>query len=254
VREYFSGLKLLQFVLHKDFVPTPMLPQRIPYVDLTLVIDGKLHYRLNGEEITVKAGDAILFPKGAVRERLQAEGRATYASFNVAFSDEFSLPIFGRMKGALSEDTLLLLEKAEADLNRVTPSSTDKCKALFLYILFSVLELADGNENHHVEKIKQYVHDNISEPLSLSLISKKIHLVPGYVCALFKKEVGMTLTEYILRERISLAKRLIVTSQLSLSEICGQCGFSDYNYFSRSFKRITGKTAAFYKKSKFGEI
>jgi transcriptional regulator GlxA family with amidase domain len=61
----------------------------------------------------------------------------------------------------------------------------------------------------------------------------------------------MTIIEYICRERVSLAKKLIVTSQHSLSEISALCGFTDYNYFSRTFKRIAGVTAASYKKKKF---
>lgn len=254
MRSLLSNIKLLRYTLNRDTVPHQLEPCRIPYTDLTLVIDGELYYRIDEKDVTVRAGDAILFPAGSVRERLTTDKNATYASFNVEFPEAVNLPAYGKIKNALSADTVLLLEKAESDLNRVSQSSSGKCKAIFVYILLSVLEKTTNRENPHVEKIKQYIHDNISEPLSLSVISESIHLVPRYVCTLFKKETGTTLTEYILRQRISLAKKLIVTSQLSLSEICGMCGFTDYNYFSRSFKRITGMTAAFYKKSKFKEI
>lgn len=254
MRSLLSNIKLLRYTFNRDALAPPLEPFRIPYTDLTLVMDGELCYRIDGKDVTVRSGDAILLPQGAVRERLPSDSTATYASFNVELPEGTSLPVCGRIKGALFSDTVLLLEKVEQDLRRVSPHSTGKSVALFTYVLMSVLEKAGNEENVHIEKIKQYVHDNISEPLSLSIISESIHLVPRYVCTLFKREVGITLTEYILRQRISLAKKLIVTSQLALSEICGQCGFTDYNYFSRSFKRITGMTAAFYKKSKFKEI
>lgn len=254
VRSLLSNIKILRYIFNRDAIPGALDSYRIPYADLTLIIDGELHYKLDEQDITVRAGDAILFPPGSVRARLATDKTATYASFNVEFPEEVELSASGRIKGALSSDTVLLLEKAEKDLNRVSQNSTEKCKAIFIYVLLSVLELAGSRENAHVERIKQYIHDNISEPLSLSVISESIHLVPRYVCTLFKREMGITLTEYILRQRISLAKKLIVTSQLRLSEICGLCGFTDYNYFSRSFKRITGMTAAFYKKTKFREI
>ena len=254
LRSLLSNIKLLRYTLNRDALPGRLEPCRLSYTDLTLVIDGEMYYKIDEKDVTLRAGDAILFPAGTVRERLETDRCATYASFNVELPEGVVLPLAGRIKGALSSDTVLLLEKAESDLNRVSPSSSAKCKSLFVYILLSALEKAADKENPHIENIKQYIHDNISEPLSLSVISENIHLVPRYVCTLFKKETGMTLTEYILRQRISLAKKLIVTSQLSLSEICESCGFTDYNYFSRSFKRITGMTAAFYKKSKFKEI
>lgn len=250
----FHDIKLLRYVFNRDVTPAPLAPCRIPYTDLTLVISGELHYRFGEKEVTVRPGDAIIFPKGSVRERLSSDKVSTYASFNVTHPDDFDIGCEGKIKKALSSDTVLLLEKAEADFNRVSKHTSDKCKALFVYLLMSVSELAKAPENIHVDRIKQLIHDKISEPLSLSSVSRDVHLVPRYVCTLFKKSTGMTVTEYILRERISLAKKLIVTSQLALSEICGLCGFTDYNYFSRSFKRITGMTAAFYKKSKFKEI
>ncbi len=249
-----SDFKFLQFSFNRDKIPLQLPATRIPYVDLTIVLDGELRYSCNGEETALKAGDAILFPMGAERQRFPSSSRASYASFNVRMPGGAELPVCGRIAGVLQSDIMLLLEMANADINRVTPYNAEKCLSVFLYLLHLVIEKATNTENPHIKRIKQYVHDHLSEPLTLSAVAESVHLVPRYVCTIFKKSTEMTLTEYICRERISLAKKLIVTSQLGLSEICGLCGFTDYNYFSRTFKRIAGVTAASYKKKKFKEV
>ena len=245
----FKDMKLLRYVINRNVIPSPLAPCRLSYTDLTLVIDGELRYRFGEKDVTVRHGDAIVFPTGSIRERLESDKPATYASFNVTMPENLPIGCEGKIKSALSRDTFLLLEKAEADFNRVSEHSSDKCKALFLYLLMSIAEMAKDSENFHVDRIKQLVHDKISEPLSLSSISKEVHLVPRYICTLFKKHTGLTVTEYICRERVSLAKRLIITHDIPLSEIYTMCGFTDYNYFSRVFKRIVGTTASSYKRS-----
>ena len=247
----FKGTKFLTFSDHKNTIPMELTPRRIPYVDLTLVIEGELHYECNGKPYTVKGGDAILFPTGSERIRLKTDIPASYASFNVQLPSTYILPFEGAAEGVLSADMMLMLETVKKELDRVSPYTQEKCTAIFLYLLHKVLERRDDGENPHVKRIKQYIHDHLSGPLPLDAIAKSVHLVPRYVCTLFKKCTDMTLTEFICRERVSLAKKLIVTSQHSLSEISTICGFTDYNYFSRTFKRITGVTAASYKKNKF---
>ena len=73
--------------------------------------------------------------------------------------------------------------------------------------------------------------------------------MPRYVCTLFKRETGMTITEYAVGEKIDLAKRMIIMRRQTLTEIAETCGFSDYNYFSRVFKRTVGMTPGEYRKS-----
>ena len=90
--------------------------------------------------------------------------------------------------------------------------------------------------------------DNLASKISIKHIADHVHLAPQYVCTLFKKNVGMTITDFIDRERIDLAKRLMLISDRPLYEIAESCGFSDYNYFSNIFRKITGTCAREYRK------
>jgi AraC-like DNA-binding protein len=121
--------------------------------------------------------------------------------------------------------------------------------AIFLYLYHQLLDHSVDRENEHIKKIKKYILKHIREDVSLDEIASEVHLVPRYVCTLFKRETGMTITEYMVGEKIELAKRLIIMRRQTLTEIAETCGFSDYNYFSRVFKRIVGMTPGEYRKS-----
>ena len=70
----------------------------------------------------------------------------------------------------------------------------------------------------------------------------------SYLSALFKKETSMTVTDYIHYTRIRQALFLLNVSGLSVGEIASRCGFSDANYFTRTFKKLQGKTPKSYRR------
>ena len=83
--------------------------------------------------------------------------------------------------------------------------------------------------------------------MNRSFIAKVIHMNPDYISYLFHKESGQALTTYILNERISLAKKLLGSSNITIQEITEQCGFSTTSYFHKQFKRVTGMTPQQYR-------
>lgn len=90
-----------------------------------------------------------------------------------------------------------------------------------------------------ISPILKYINDNITEPLSLDVLSHRFFMSKGHLCNLFKESIGITVNEYILHRRVLIAKQNI-TSEQSLLEICGQCGFNNYTSFARCFKKVTG--------------
>ncbi len=62
-----------------------------------------------------------------------------------------------------------------------------------------------------------------------------------YLSILFKKEVGISLSEYIQRERIEEAKKLLTFTTYSLSDICASLNFTDQSYFTKIFKNSLTK-------------
>ena len=90
--------------------------------------------------------------------------------------------------------------------------------------------------------IVSHIEKNYAKNLPLKEIAQAVELSPNYICELFKREMGINLSAYIMRYRISRAKELLVSTNLKSYEIAERTGFSDESYFSRSFKKVTGQS------------
>ncbi|HZT99337.1 MAG TPA: helix-turn-helix transcriptional regulator, partial [Ktedonobacteraceae bacterium] len=90
----------------------------------------------------------------------------------------------------------------------------------------------------------------IDQPLSLSHIADTLGVHPSYLSRAFKKEVGMTLTDYINRLRIEEAKYLLDQGGISVTEAALNVGYNDPNYFSKVFTKLEHVTPQEYRKRK----
>ena len=84
--------------------------------------------------------------------------------------------------------------------------------------------------------VRAYVGKNLGEKITLSKMSKNLHCSTVTLTEAFRREFGMTIMEYVLSERMKLARRLLLTSA-SVTEIAASCGYPDVEYFSKCFKR-----------------
>ena len=128
-------------------------------------------------------------------------------------------------------------------------------KEIFDYLL-QLLNTEDLEEESIIQipatvsKLKQYLYDHFSEELNLTRISREFYLTPSYLCDIFKKYTGCTITGYLLKIRMEKASGMLLNTNLSLVEIAAQVGYSDYNYFSRLFKRYFNISPNAFRKSK----
>lgn len=90
--------------------------------------------------------------------------------------------------------------------------------------------------------LADYLSVHFLEDLSLDEISKHLSYSKNYLCRIFKQSSGFTISEYINYLRIVKAYDLVCYTNLRLTEISAQCGFSSIHYFSRMFHRIVGMT------------
>ena len=96
-------------------------------------------------------------------------------------------------------------------------------------------------------RVIMYIEQNYAEKsLTINDIAQSIHLTPAYICNLFKKEMGVTINQHLNSYRIKMAKKLLKSPQLKLSDIAAQVGYADANYFMRIFKRTTALTPSEY--------
>ena len=91
------------------------------------------------------------------------------------------------------------------------------------------------------------IDSDISAQISTSSLAKAQNVSIGYLSALFRKETGKTLTEFVNERRMNHAMHLLTTTELQIQSVALRCGIPDLQYFSKLFKRFTGKTPKEYR-------
>ena len=97
------------------------------------------------------------------------------------------------------------------------------------------------------QKIITYVDTELCADLSLKALSERLSVNASYLSTLFKKEMGMSLTDFVNHRRISHAQKLLISTEMPIKSVALKCGIPDVYYFSRLFKRITGTTPKAYR-------
>ena len=105
-----------------------------------------------------------------------------------------------------------------------------------------------------VRNCLNYIDFHYMEPMNLESLASRFTINKNYLSARFHKEVGMTVTDYINKTRIQRSEELLGNTALSMQMIAEQCGFSDANYFTRTFKKINGISPNEYRKTLNGRL
>lgn len=108
--------------------------------------------------------------------------------------------------------------------------------------------LPSDSYSNIIQNICVYLSDHFKEPLTVESVAEKFNRTPNYISAKFKKEVGKSFTDYLVELRIQKATTLLTYTNKSISEIAGEVGFNSYTYFSKTFRKYTGKNAGSFRK------
>jgi len=100
-----------------------------------------------------------------------------------------------------------------------------------------------------VQVALNYIDFHYTEPLSLAQLADIVGTHANYLSSRFKKELGISVTDHINRIRIRRSLPLLATTNLPISRISEKVGITDYNYYTRVFKKIMEKSPSEYRKS-----
>ena len=100
-----------------------------------------------------------------------------------------------------------------------------------------------------VQKAVVYIEGDLAGNLSLRVLAQDLNVNASYLSALFKKETGQTVTDYILQRRMELAAQLLKSTRLQVQTVAQNCGIVDVHYFTKLFKRHTGRTPREFRQS-----
>lgn len=136
-------------------------------------------------------------------------------------------------------------------------NSQDPAKCLFLksklYELTHMIYTSSQNRSiqnvrfdeanfETVTKAANYIDNNFGKEINLDFLSAIANLSPTYFHKMFKRYFGKTPHKYLLEKRIEAAKALLISTNLSITEIAFKTGFNSQSYFNYSFKKLTQTT------------
>ena len=104
------------------------------------------------------------------------------------------------------------------------------------------IEKSTPKSNHHktIEQTLEYIKQNLTADLTLENLANAASFNPIYFHKLFKNSTGRTLHEYVEDQRIQKSINLLITTNMTMTQISYECGFSSQSYFSYVFKRRMG--------------
>ncbi len=132
--------------------------------------------------------------------------------------------------------------------------TTEECDELFFSLVRKYSRLVQKHSQKSysllVQKVITCIDSDIAADLSLKTQAKLLNVNPSYLSSLFKKETGVTLTDYVNKKRVERAKQLLKAGHTQIQNVSQCCGIYDVNYFTKIFKKYEGVTPKEYRESK----
>lgn len=122
------------------------------------------------------------------------------------------------------------------------PENLEECRS---YCQQLIRKLYDKKNEKYSESIKQalnYIHTHYNKDISLVHVAGIVFRSPEYFSRLFKEEVGENFSTYLMHYRLNRAREMLKKTDMKISEISYLVGYSTQSYFSRLYKKYTGKT------------
>ena len=229
-------------------------PHKIDEWQIELFTENSGSAIINGTEHKNKAGNLLILPPGTVRSSLLhfkcfyfhiKDGSGMY------YDELKKLPMIIKVSDPVEFQKLFQKMIIKFYSNNI-------CDHLEFNILFSKFFslLLKQNEIQNeplgiIEKAEQFIIDNCHRDIVLEDIAKSVALSPVYFHRKFIKEKGISPHEYLSQKRVERAKFLLLSSDMELTDIAFDCGFSSLSYFICFFKSKTGMTPGKFRETNF---
>lgn len=231
--------------------------------ELTYVDRGRMHNDVDGQHFVLQQGDALFYGKGQHHAQW-AEPGLSVCFITITFDMDFQEAEFLTNKRFVVDTELKhILEKIIKERNQNFYYADD---LIICYLKEFIIKLIRSEklentihqldtpvktrvENSIVKKCMDYIEKNIHRKITVPDIARSIPVSPSYLSAIFKKQMGVTLMDYVNHYKLERSKELIRTSDLNFTQISELLGYTSVHYFSNQFRLMYGITPTEYAKS-----
>lgn len=263
----------------------------IPYCLLRFITRGEAVFKINGEEIIVHKNEIAYIPEGAVMSCWALSDNIEFYSIrfcvtarlnNSDFLGEyFHIPTITknaqesvltyfqeiyqgatsqnpsrlfRIRGNLELILAYLTQRANAEGEAEAPSEHDVPDAHSLEaIRRRNAKTQNINRDPRIQVVVDYLTPHLNESFTIQSLSEMAQVSQTSFRRLFKAHTGKSPSDYIRELRMTSAARMLLTSDREIAEIGYQVGFSDANYFSRTFRQVFGVSPHQYRRISRGQ-
>ncbi len=269
-------ITLGRFSLDKDFNADE---ETHDFWETVYISRGSIFCTVGEQQLILNEGD-ILFHRPNERHALHGDSVNASDVWVVTFECRSeSVQLFDRKKFKLTNEQRSLLydiiSEGEKTFDILTPDPYAKkielldspplgglqliknyLELFLIKLLRTLTETPDGNsvflpekefESKLTEDVKKILTDNICNSLSIEDICKQLHYSRSYIFKMFRRSTGKSIMEYFIYLKTEKAKSLLL-NDLTVSEISKLLSFDTPNYFTKTFKRVTGMTPTEYRK------
>lgn len=225
----------------------------IPSYRFILITRGELNYEIQDVSFTLNEGTACFVPSWAWRQWSVLPGKTVSLLWAVFSSNEGIFPFLQSLLFAQPDDFETLVSRLDSvrTLWEKAPREELLLEAEFKAILTRFFYAvpkddiiaqmeggAEGSEKRHpeIEHAIHWLQTHYAHPAALAELQEQLSLNPDYFRSVFRKQMHQNPNQYLTTLRMRAARYLIMESSMSIKEIAQQSGYTDPQYFSRTYK------------------
>lgn len=224
-----------------------------------LIKEGICTFRINGKEYIAVTGQLLFIPAGTLCSYSTTNLKMDYIFFEVIPHDLDLISLLDIpfcVNAGLNGEAAQLFRKILECNKQETIRSVFQLKSALYSLLVEYIRLSGAaptrlyyGKDSKSEYLINHIQRNLINDLSNDRLAKLMHMEPHSYIRYFKRITGCTPTNYILRLRLSTAKNLLESTDLTISDIIQKVGISNISYFSKIFKRQYGMSPRDYRES-----
>lgn len=220
--------------------------------ELYFITKGTVTYFIDDRIYEVMAGDLVIIPDRILHHTKYYGERHSRMLINCshryipsAILPNISSLLYLYRNPSVSKEILELFEKIEKEYS-APDSMSEEVITLYMHMLFYLLERhKEGcqdvkKQNRYTGEAVEYIKKHFYRKITLSEVADALSMSPEHLSRIFKKDTGIGFNHYLNLIRLQSAEVLLKTTDKTVSQIAGECGFEDSNYFSYKFKEFYG--------------
>jgi len=152
--------------------------------------------------------------------------------------------------GSSSGSTYGLCERLYREFVRGDPAAAVAMEGLILQLTAEIARTATAKRERRpawLDGVRAFLDANYRGALNLADLARSARVHPAHLSKSFSRSFGCTIGDYVRGLRVDFARRQMESSRLTLSEIAIAAGFADQSHFTKTFKRIVGKSPSEYR-------